>query len=42
MSQHTRTPWKPVAIGLALVLAIVLICVALVMADVVTFAEFLL
>ena len=37
-----RTHWKPVAIVLALMLALVLICVALVLTDVVKLAESLL
>ncbi len=37
-----RTPWKPVAIVLALMLTLVLICVALVLTDVVKLAESLL
>ncbi|MGZ8400906.1 MAG: hypothetical protein ACXWVI_06370 [Methyloceanibacter sp.] len=34
MSQYFRNPWKPLAIGLALLLAVALIALALVAADV--------
>ena len=37
-----RTPWRPIAIVLAMMLALILICVALVLTDVVNLAESLL
>jgi hypothetical protein len=34
VTQNSRTPWKPIAIVLALILAAVLICAALVLSGV--------
>lgn len=42
MPRSSDTPWKLVAVALALVLAVVLICVALFMTDVIALTKSLL